>query len=64
MKDIYVGNLSYKVDEDQLRAKFEEFGQVASVNIVVDRATGLRKGFAFIRMPNEEEALRAICRNK
>lgn len=61
MKDIYVGNLSYKVDEQQLRTEFEKFGEVASVNIISDRATGMKKGFAFVRMPNEEEALRAIA---
>ena len=63
MKDIYVGNLSYKVEEAQLRAAFEQFGEVTSVNIVSDRATGLKKGFAFVKMPNDAEAMSAIAGN-
>lgn len=47
---MYVGNLSFDTSEGDLRQKFEEFGEVASVNIITDRDTGRSKGFAFVEM--------------
>jgi RNA recognition motif-containing protein len=58
--NIYVGNLSYKVDENDLRGIFEEYGQVESVKIITDKFTGKSKGFGFVEMPNNTEALKAI----
>ena len=45
---IYVGNLSYKVDEDQLRTAFEAHGAVESAQVIMDRYTGRSRGFGFV----------------
>ena len=57
---MYVGNLSFNTSEGDLRQKFEEFGDVASVNIITDRETGRSKGFAFIEMASAASAEKAI----
>mgnify|MGYP000606213547 CR=1 FL=1 len=57
---IYVGNMSYSTTEDQLRAKFEEFGAVEEVTIVTDRDTGRPRGFGFVTMTSSDEANAAI----
>lgn len=57
---IYVGNLSYKTTENDLRSVFEAYGTVDSVNVIVDRETGRSKGFGFVEMPNREEAEKVI----
>jgi cold-inducible RNA-binding protein len=49
--NIYVGNLSYEVTEEELRDEFAAFGEVASVNIIKDKYSGQSKGFAFVEMP-------------
>jgi RNA recognition motif-containing protein len=58
--NIYVGNLSNEINEDELRQTFEAFGQVASVNVLKDRFTGEPRGFAFVEMPAKAEAQSAI----
>ena len=58
--NIYVGNLSYKVRENDLREVIEEYGQVDSCKLIIDRDTRRSKGFAFVEMPNEAEARNAI----
>jgi RNA recognition motif-containing protein len=58
--NIYVGNLSYSVTEDDLRQAFESFGQVASVSIIKDKFSNQSKGFGFVEMPSQEEAQAAI----
>lgn len=58
--NLYVGNLSYKVRESDLREVMEEYGTVESIRIITDRETRRSKGFAFIEMPNAEEANKAI----
>ncbi|MDX1594375.1 MAG: RNA-binding protein [Gammaproteobacteria bacterium] len=60
MTNIYCGNLSYQLTEDQLREAFSAFGEVASAKIIIDRATGQSKGFGFVEMPSKEEAEEAI----
>lgn len=60
MKNIYVGNLSFKATEDDLRNAFNAYGDVSRVNVITDRETGRSKGFAFVEMPNDDEAERAI----
>ena len=50
MKNIYVGNLSFKTTQDELRAAFAQFGDVSSVNVITDRMTGQSKGFGFVEM--------------
>lgn len=58
--DIYVGNLPYEINEETLREVFGEFGSVERVNVIMDRNTGRAKGFAFITMPDNEQAQNAI----
>jgi RNA recognition motif-containing protein len=60
MMNIYVGNLSYNVSEENLRQAFEAFGQVSSVTIVKDKYSGQPRGFGFVEMPNQAEAQAAI----
>lgn len=60
MKKIFVGNLSWKTTEEQLKAFFEAFGQVISAKIVTDKTTGRSKGFGFVEMADEESAAAAI----
>jgi len=57
---LYVGNLPYETTESDLQALFEGSGQVSTVNIVRDRATGQARGFAFVEMSDSESAQRAI----
>jgi cold-inducible RNA-binding protein len=58
--NIYVGNLSTDTSEDDLRQAFAAFGDVATVRIVRDGATGESRGFGFVEMPSEEQAKTAI----
>jgi RNA recognition motif-containing protein len=58
--NIYVGNLAYSVTEDELRSAFGEFGEVSSVNLIIDRGTGQSKGFGFVEMPDGSAANEAI----
>jgi len=58
--NIYVGDLSYDLTEDDLKAVFSEFGEVDSVNIIKDKFSGRSKGFGFVEMPNNSEADKAI----
>jgi len=60
MKKIYVGNLSYRTTENDLRQTFGKFGDVNQVSIITDRETGRSKGFAFVEMQNDNEADDAI----
>jgi RNA recognition motif-containing protein len=58
--NIYVGNLDYKITEDELANHFAEFGEVTSSRIITDKFSGRSKGFGFIEMSNDEEAKKAI----
>jgi RNA recognition motif-containing protein len=58
--NIYVGNLSYGMTEEDLRAAFEAFGEVSSAKIISDRETGRSKGFGFVEMTSDEDAESAI----
>ncbi len=58
--NIYVGQLPYDVSESDLKEIFSEFGEIASVNLIMDRFSGRSKGFGFIDMPNNSEADTAI----
>ncbi|HMD30845.1 MAG TPA: RNA-binding protein, partial [Candidatus Acidoferrales bacterium] len=60
MKNLFVGNLSFQTKEEELRTLFAAFGQVTRVHIAMDRDTGRARGFAFVEMPNDEEAAKAI----
>jgi cold-inducible RNA-binding protein len=57
---LYVGNLPYETTESDLHSLFEASGQVHTINIVRDRATGQARGFAFVEMADAESAQRAI----
>ncbi|HOX31535.1 MAG TPA: RNA-binding protein [Spirochaetales bacterium] len=59
-KKVYVGNMNYATTENGLRDLFTQYGEVVSVNIIVDRYTGKAKGFGFVEMNTEEEARAAI----
>jgi len=59
--NIYVGNLSGDVTEDDLRQAFEAYGEVSSINIIKDRFTGESRGFGFVEMPTKTEAEAAIA---
>jgi RNA recognition motif-containing protein len=61
MKNIYVGNLDFQTTEDELRTAFEVYGAVSKVNIVTDRDTGQKRGFAFVEMANDSEGDKAIA---
>ena len=58
--NIYVGNLSHDVTEENLRQAFGTFGQITSATVVKDRYSGQPRGFGFIEMPNRDEAQAAI----
>lgn len=60
MTNIYVGNLSFRATEDEVREAFSRFGQVSKVSIITDRETGRSRGFAFVEMPSPDEAKAAI----
>jgi RNA recognition motif-containing protein len=59
--NIYVGNLSRDVKEEELREAFEAFGQVASASIITDRFSGESRGFGFVEMPSKSEAEAAVA---
>ncbi len=58
--NIYVGNLPYSVTEQDLRELFESHGEVSSANVIIDKFTKRSKGFGFIEMPSQDEAMEAI----
>ena len=61
MKSIFVGNLNFQTTEADLTALFQSFGQVGHIHILTDRETGRACGFAFVQMPNDAEAAKAIA---
>ena len=58
--NIYVGNLSYEITDENLQELFEEFGEVVSSKVISDRYTGRSKGFGFVEMSNDSDADSAI----
>ena len=58
--NIYVGNLSYEVTEEDLKESFEVFGEVETINVIKDNYTGRSKGFGFVEMSNNADAQSAI----
>lgn len=59
-KKLYVGNLSYKMDEETLREAFGRIGEVQSVRIITEASTGRSKGFGFVEMSSDADAEKAI----
>jgi cold-inducible RNA-binding protein len=60
MKNLFVGNMSFQTTESDLRALFEPFGQITRIQIVNDRETGKARGFGFVEMSNNDEAVKAM----
>nr|WP_321356457.1 RNA-binding protein [uncultured Draconibacterium sp.] len=58
--NIYIGNLPFNLGEEDLREIFEEYGEVASAKIIMDKFTGRSKGFGFVEMEDDSEANKAI----
>ncbi|MBN2349654.1 MAG: RNA-binding protein [Bacteroidales bacterium] len=58
--NIFVGNLPFRLEEEDLKEIFEEYGEVDSVKIITDKYSGKSRGFGFVEMSNEEEAKNAI----
>jgi RNA recognition motif-containing protein len=58
--NIYVGNLDFKVDEEDLKSIFEEYGNVSETKIITDKFTGRSKGFGFVTMGNNTDGIKAI----
>lgn len=59
--NIFVANLNFKLSNDELQDLFEQFGEVSSARIITDHESGRSRGFAFVEMPNDEEAEDAIA---
>jgi RNA recognition motif-containing protein len=59
--NIYVGNLPYGAGDEELRAHFAQYGQVASAQVIKDQYSGRSRGFGFVEMPNAQEAQAAIA---
>jgi len=57
---IYVGNMNYNTTEDELQDLFQSYGDVKSVNIIIDRYSGQSKGFGFVEMENNDAAVAAV----
>lgn len=60
-KKIYVGNISYRATEEDLKEAFEKIGEVQSVKIITDAATGRSRGYGFVEMTSDEDADKAIA---
>ncbi|MDF3078752.1 MAG: recognition motif [Sphingobacteriaceae bacterium] len=58
--NIFVASLPFQLEEVDIKETFEDYGEVSSVKLIVDRETGRKKGFGFVVMPNDEEAQKAI----
>ena len=61
MRNVFVGNMSFQTSETELRAAFEPYGEIARVQIITDRDTGQARGFAFVEMTNDADAVKAIA---
>jgi RNA recognition motif-containing protein len=58
---LYVGNLSFRTQDETLRATFANYGEVTSAEIIIDRVSGQSRGFGFVEMPNQAEAQAAMA---
>ena len=59
--NIYVSNLSFTIQDEDLRGLFSEYGEVSSAKIIMDKATSKSRGFGFVEMPDEEGSKKAIA---
>ena len=60
LMNIFISNLNFKVEDNDLKQLFEEYGEVSSAKVVTDRYTGRSRGFGFVEMPDDEAAQKAI----
>ena len=60
-KKLYVGNLSYNTQEEDLREAFSKIGEVLSATLIIDQSSGRSKGFGFVEMATDEDAAKAIA---
>lgn len=58
--NIFISNLSYRIDDNDLRSIFAEYGEISSARVMTDRETGRSRGFGFVEMSDEEAAKKAI----
>lgn len=58
--NIFVAKISFDTDDDTLRTAFERYGTVSKAQVIMDKMTGRSKGFGFVEMPNDADALKAI----
>ena len=63
MNKIYVGNLPFSVDEQELHQMFEQFGEIESANLIIDRASGRSKGFGFVSFKDKGAMSKALSMN-
>lgn len=59
-KKLFIGNLGFSTDDDQLRAAFDPIGNVVSASVILDRATGQSRGFGFVEYQSSSDAERAL----
>ena len=59
--NIYISNLSFKVEDSDLKQLFEEYGEVTSAKVIIDHYSGRSKGFGFVEMPDVKAAQKAIA---
>jgi RNA recognition motif-containing protein len=62
MKNLFVSNLGFKITSEDLQSVFAEFGEVVSAKVITDNVSGRSRGFGFVEMQNDEEAMKAIER--
>lgn len=58
--NIYISGLSYAANDSDLKNLFAEYGEISSARVIIDKFSGNSRGFGFVEMPNQEEALKAI----
>ncbi len=58
--NIFVAQLNFRINSDYLKEIFDEYGEVTSAKVITDQSTGRSKGYGFVEMPDEKEALNAI----
>ena len=58
--NIFISNLSFRVNDEDLKQLFEEYGEISSAKVITDKYSGKSRGFGFVEMSNDEEAKKAI----
>jgi RNA recognition motif-containing protein len=60
MMNIFISNLSFRVNDEDLKQLFEEYGEISSAKVITDKYTGKSRGFGFVEMSNDESGKKAI----